>query len=54
MADGVPKLVAGHGACPYAAEAVVNMLPDRGFETGKDLNKLAEISSFSQTLRNAA
>lgn len=51
--------VAGLGGCPYApgakgnvaTEAVVKMLHERGFETGIDLDRLAETAQFAKTLR---
>lgn len=51
--------VGGLGGCPYApgaqgnvaTEAVVAMLHNRGFETGIDVEALAEMSRFAQDLR---
>ena len=52
----------GLGGCPYApgakgnvaSEAVVAMLHGRGFETGIDEARLAEVARFAQSLRGAA
>jgi hydroxymethylglutaryl-CoA lyase len=52
--------VGGLGGCPYApgaegnvaTEAVVAMLHDQGFETGIDIEALAEMSRFAQSLRS--
>jgi hydroxymethylglutaryl-CoA lyase len=51
--------VGGLGGCPYApgaqgnvaTEAVVTMLHDQGFETGIDVEALADMSRFAQSLR---
>jgi hydroxymethylglutaryl-CoA lyase len=51
--------VGGLGGCPYApgaqgnvaTEAVVAMLQDQGFETGIDIEALADMSRFAQSLR---
>lgn len=51
--------VAGLGGCPYApgaqgnvaTEAVVGLVHDRGFQTGIDSIRLAEVSKFAQGLR---
>jgi len=51
--------VGGLGGCPYApgaqgnvaTEAVVAMLHDQGFETGIDIEALANMSRFAQSLR---
>lgn len=52
----------GLGGCPYAPGAkgnvdtrtVAHLLAERGFETGLDLERLAEVSAFAQSLRSAA
>lgn len=52
--------VAGLGGCPYApgakgnvaTETVVEMLHENGYETGIDLQQLAEVASFARTLRS--
>lgn len=52
--------VGGLGGCPYApgakgnvaTEAVVEMLHQRGFETGIDLEQLHDVSTFAKTLRS--
>jgi hydroxymethylglutaryl-CoA lyase len=52
--------VGGLGGCPYApgaegnvaTEAVVAMLHDQGFETGIDVEALAKMSRFAQSLRS--
>lgn len=54
--------VGGLGGCPYApgakgnvaTEAVAAMLDSRGFETGLDLDRLADAASFAQSLRRPA
>ncbi|MGL4239000.1 hydroxymethylglutaryl-CoA lyase [Tabrizicola sp.] len=54
--------VGGLGGCPYApgaqgnvaTEAVVTMLHDQGFETGIDVEALAAMSRFAQSLRRPA
>lgn len=54
--------VGGLGGCPYAPGAagnvatgvVLQMLHDKGFVTGIDLDKLAEVESFALSLRNAS
>lgn len=51
--------VGGLGGCPYApgaagnvaTEAVVEMLEKRGFETGIDLDRLAQVGEFARGLR---
>jgi hydroxymethylglutaryl-CoA lyase len=51
--------VGGLGGCPFApgakgnvaTEAVATMLHEAGFETGLDLDRLAEVAAFAQTLR---
>jgi hydroxymethylglutaryl-CoA lyase len=51
--------VGGLGGCPYApgaqgnvaTEAVVGMLHDQGFETGINVERLADMSRFAQSLR---
>jgi hydroxymethylglutaryl-CoA lyase len=51
--------VGGLGGCPYApgaagnvaTEAVVEMLEKRGFETGIDLDRLAQVGEFAKGLR---
>lgn len=52
--------VGGLGGCPYApgakgnvaTEAVLDLLTRKGFETGIDRAKLAEIADFARTLRS--
>ena len=52
--------VAGFGGCPYApgakgnvaTEAVVRMLHARGYDTGVDLQRLADAAAFARTLRS--
>lgn len=54
--------VGGLGGCPYApgargnvaTELVVDMLEARGFETGIDRGRLAEVATFAKTLRSDA
>ncbi|MEL7253226.1 MAG: hydroxymethylglutaryl-CoA lyase [Pseudomonadota bacterium] len=54
--------VGGLGGCPYApsatgnvaTEAVVEMLEARGYTTGIDLDRLARVAQFAQSLRSAA
>ena len=54
--------VGGLGGCPYApgaagnvaTGAVVQMLNKQGFETGIDLDRLAQAEKFALNLRNAA
>lgn len=54
--------VGGLGGCPYApgakgnvaTEAVAAMLHSSGFETGLDLNRLADAANFAQSLRSPA
>ncbi|MEO0774027.1 MAG: hydroxymethylglutaryl-CoA lyase [Pseudomonadota bacterium] len=54
--------VGGLGGCPYApsatgnvsTEAVVEMLEARGVTTGIDLDRLARVAQFAQSLRSAA
>jgi hydroxymethylglutaryl-CoA lyase len=54
--------VGGLGGCPYApgakgnvaTEAVARLLAERGFETGLDLEKLAEAAAFARSLREEA
>ncbi|WP_417670228.1 hydroxymethylglutaryl-CoA lyase [Roseibium sp.] len=51
--------VGGLGGCPYApgakgnvvTEAVAQLMAERGFETGIDLEKLAAAADFARTLR---
>ncbi|MEO5613680.1 MAG: hydroxymethylglutaryl-CoA lyase [Cypionkella sp.] len=51
--------VGGLGGCPYApgakgnvaTEAVASMLHGRGFDTGLDLDRLADAATFAQSLR---
>ncbi|PIB24095.1 hydroxymethylglutaryl-CoA lyase [Amylibacter kogurei] len=53
--------VGGLGGCPYApgaagnvaSESVVQLLHDRGFETGIDLEKLRAMGAFAKSLRTA-
>jgi hydroxymethylglutaryl-CoA lyase len=55
----IDSSVAGLGGCLYApgakgnvaTEAVVQMLHARGFETGIDLDRLADTAQFARTLR---
>ncbi|NKI61165.1 hydroxymethylglutaryl-CoA lyase [Labrenzia sp. PO1] len=52
--------VGGLGGCPYApgakgnvaTEAVLDLMTSKGFETGIDRAKLAEIADFARTLRS--
>ena len=54
--------VGGLGGCPYApgakgnvaTEGVVTLLHEKGFETGIDLDKLAEVGGYARRLRDAA
>ena len=54
--------VGGLGGCPYApgakgnvaTEAVAAMLHSRGFDTGLDLDRLADAARFAQNLRRPA
>ncbi|WP_054005842.1 hydroxymethylglutaryl-CoA lyase [Cypionkella psychrotolerans] len=54
--------VGGLGGCPYApgakgnvaTEAVASMLHGRGFDTGLDLDRLADAATFAQSLRRPA
>jgi len=54
--------VGGLGGCPYApgakgnvaTEAVAAMLHSRGFDTGLDLDRLADAATFAQSLRRPA
>jgi hydroxymethylglutaryl-CoA lyase len=54
--------VGGLGGCPYApgakgnvaTEAVANLLLDRGFDPGLDLDRLAEAAAYARSLRNPA
>ena len=54
--------VGGLGRCPYApgakgnvaTEAVAAMLDSRGFDTGLDLDRLADATAFAQSLRRPA
>ena len=54
--------VGGLGGCPYApgakgnvaTEAVAAMLDSRGFDTGLDLDRLADATAFAQSLRRPA
>ncbi|MES2432480.1 MAG: hydroxymethylglutaryl-CoA lyase [Pseudomonadota bacterium] len=54
--------VGGLGGCPYApgakgnvaTEAVAAMLHSHGFDTGLDLDRLANAASFAQSLRSPA